>query len=126
MKKRKTVRKPVTAMLLLFVLCSAVFARLASAEMGQIDGHIWDASSVNEKRSYLTGVANVVSVNRALRIERDNLDPDGPLTRLADALDGFSIDGAITRIDGWYSADKDRLDTPVIGVIWLGIVEAAK
>ena len=97
---------------------------IARAEVGQIDGHIWTASSLDEKRAYLMGVSNVVAVNRALQIKHDMLEPNAAVNRIATAMDGTTIDAAIARIDSWYGGDESKLDTPVLGVIWLGMVKA--
>ena len=97
---------------------------MAKAEVGQIDGHIWTASSLDEKRAYLMGVSNVVAVNRALQIKHDMLEPNSAVNRIAAAMDGATIDAAIARIDSWYGGDASKLDTPVLGVIWLGMVKS--
>lgn len=111
-------------------LSSALFCMLlalgvstqAAAEIRQVDGNIWLASSADEKRAYLMGVANVVAVNRALQVKHDELDPDAANNRISMAIDQGTIDGAISRIDNWYDADSSRLGTPVLGVIWLALV----
>ncbi len=126
MERSKPVFTPRPALLILLLVFAPGLAATAFAEMGQIDGHIWQASSLDEKRAYLVGVANVVAVGRALQIENQSLDPDAPLNRIAGAFDGVSIDTAIARIDSWYDTARDRRDTPVIGVLWLGLVKAAQ
>ncbi|GAB3103273.1 hypothetical protein G8770_19920 [Aestuariicella hydrocarbonica] len=97
---------------------------IASAEVGQIDGHIWQASSLNEKRAYLMGVSNVVAVNRAIQIKHNDLDPDAAVNHIAAAMDASTIDAAISRIDSWYRSNDSKLDVPVLGVVWLGLVKA--
>ena len=97
---------------------------IARAEVGQIDGHIWNASSLDEKRAYLMGVCNVIAVNRALQIKHDALDPDAAVNRIAAAMDNITIDAAIARIDSWYGENESKLDSPVLGVVWLGMVKA--
>jgi hypothetical protein len=108
------------------VLALNAFAALAPAvaKINQVDGNVWRASSLDEKRAYLVGVANTVDVHRELQIRRGTLDPEAPLNRVFDAFDEGTIDNAIERIDNWYGADPARLDTPVLGVVWLGLVEA--
>jgi hypothetical protein len=71
-------------------------------------------------------VANTVDVHRELQIRRGNLDPEAALNRVFDVFDQGTIDNAIERIDSWYGADPARLDTPVLGVLWRGLVEAMK
>jgi hypothetical protein len=118
---RPTVKLPVV---LLALSVAMGISMIAKGEVGQIDGHIWTASSLNEKRAYLMGVINVVAVNRALQIKNDRLEPDAAVNRIAAAMDGTAIDAAVARIDSWYGADASKLDTPVLGVVWLGMVKA--
>jgi hypothetical protein len=98
----------------------------AVARINQVDGNVWRASSLDEKRAYIVGVANTVDVHHELQIRRGTLDPEAPLNRVFDVFDQGTIDNAIERIDNWYGADPARLDTPVLGVVWLGLVEAMK
>jgi hypothetical protein len=100
------------------------FSAIAKAEVGQIDGHIWNASSLDEKRAYLMGVCNIVAVNRALQIKHGTLEPDAAVNRIAAAMDDITIDAAIARIDSWYGENASQLDAPVLGVVWLGMVKA--
>jgi hypothetical protein len=95
----------------------------AQAELRVVDGNLWAASSLDEKRAYLIGVANAVAVNRALQVKRGTLDRNAPNNRIEVALDAGTIDRAIDRIDGWYSANPQRKDAPVLGVIWLEMVQ---
>jgi hypothetical protein len=110
------------------VVALSAFAAVApaAARINQVDGNVWRASSLDEKRAYLVGVANTVDVNRELQIRRGTLDPEAPLNRVFDVFDEGTIDNAIEKIDNWYGADPARLNTPVLGVVWLGIVEAMK
>jgi hypothetical protein len=110
------------------VLALGTFAASAPAvaRINQVDGNVWSASSLDEKRAYLLGVVNTADVNRELQMRRGTLDPEAPLNRVFDAFDQGTIDNAIERIDSWYGADPARLATPVLGVVWLGLVEAMK
>ena len=95
----------------------------AQAELRVVDGNLWAASSLAEKRAYLVGVANTVAVNRALQAKRGTLDRNAPNNRIEVALDAGTIDRAIERIDGWYGANPGRKDAPVLGVIWMAMVQ---
>jgi hypothetical protein len=104
------------------VVASSVTPALAQIPI--VDGKIWAASSLDEKRAYLVGIANMADVIRALQAKRGTLDKDAPGNRIAGALDMNSINQAITKIDQWYAANPSRANAPVLGVIWLGIVKA--
>jgi hypothetical protein len=95
----------------------------AQAEFRVVDGNLWEASSLAEKRAYLIGVANAVAVNRALQVKRGTLDSNAPSNRIHVAMDSGTIDRAVERIDGWYTANPGRKDAPVLGVVWLAMVQ---
>lgn len=97
----------------------------AQAEVPQIDGNLWKDSTTAQKQAYLIGVANVLSVNRAIQVKKGTVDESAALNRYSRAADAQSIEALQARLDSWYSANPDKLDTPVLGVIWLGVVKAS-
>ena len=72
-----------------------------------VHGPIWENSTRDEKRAYLVGVANTLVVAEAVKAKRRGEDPST----------------SIARIDAWYKANPERRDLPVIGVVYLGIVQ---
>jgi hypothetical protein len=120
MKQSK--RVPVIAALLLTMAASGL-ASVARAELPVVDGNLWSASSMAEKRAYLIGVANTVAVNRALQAKKGNADPQAANNRIEAALDAGTIDHAIGMIDAWYAANPSRKGAPVLGVVWLSMVK---
>ena len=105
---------------------AAGLAAPAGAEFRQVDGNLWNASSMAEKRAYMVGVANVVSVNRALQAKRGAVDASVPNNRIYTAIDAGTLDAAIAKIDKWYADNPSRLNTPVLGVVWMGLVKGGK
>ena len=120
----KQSRRVTTIAAILLAVGVAGFGTVAHAEIRAVDGNLWSASSIAEKRAYLIGIANTVAVNRALQVKHGNLDAEAANNRIAAALDAGTIDGAIDRIDAWYTANPSRKDAPVMGVIWLSMVKA--
>jgi hypothetical protein len=116
-------RRIATVAAVLLAVGAAGFGGVARAELRAVDGHLWSASSVAEKRAYLIGIANAVAVNRALQAKRGTVDPQSPNNRIEAALDAGTIDGAVDRIDDWYKANPDQKGAPVMGVIWLSMVK---
>ena len=96
---------------------------VAHAELRVVDGNLWASSSMGEKRAYLIGVANTVAVNRALQVKRGHVDMQSPNNRIEAALDAGTIDRAIERIDAWYKANPSQKSAPVLGVVWMSMVE---
>ena len=102
----------------------ACFGNVAQAEIRAVDGNLWLASSIAEKRADLIGIANTVAVNRALQVKRGNLDVESANNRIAAALDTGTIDHAVDRIDSWFAANPGQKDVAVMGVIWLSMVKS--
>lgn len=111
----------IAAWVLAVMACGVV--SVAHAELRVVDGNLWAASSVAEKRAYLIGVANTVAVNRALQVKRGQLDEQSPNNRIEAALEAGTIDRAIERIDAWYKANPSQTSAPVLGVVWMSMVE---
>jgi hypothetical protein len=62
---------------------------------------------------------------QAERAYRRETAPDAPASlsdRTAQGIDDVSIDAVRERIDAWYAANPSRLETPVLGVIWIDLV----
>jgi hypothetical protein len=87
------------------------------------DGNDWTKASVDEKRAFLFGIANAISV--ALGWDERHV-PASQVTfsrRARDGLAGTSLGEAVNRIDAWYAANPGRLGTPVVAVMWLDIAK---
>jgi hypothetical protein len=109
----------------LLTVATAAIANLAQAqaELRVVDGNLWAASSMAEKRAYLIGVANVVAVNRAVQVQEGKVDPQSANNRIDAAFDSGTIDSAVSRIDAWYAANPSRKGVPVLGVVWTEMVK---
>lgn len=87
------------------------------------DGNDWTKASLDEKRAFLFGMANAISV--AIGWDERHV-PANQVTfsrRARDGLAGTSLGEAVTRIDAWYAANPGRLETPVVAVMWLDIAK---
>jgi hypothetical protein len=87
------------------------------------DGNDWQKASVEQKRTFMFGIANALSV--AIGWDARHV-PEGQVTfarRARDGLAGTTLDDALSRIDAWYRANPSRLDTPVVAVLWLDIAK---
>ena len=89
-----------------------------------VDGTMWKKSAPVLKRTYLVGMSNLL-VAEYLYQQDWGPPPDRQtaIQRLYEEIDDVTLDGAIERIDAWYKSNPDKLDTPVLGVIWLDMVK---
>ena len=86
------------------------------------DGNDWKMSSDSERNAYLVGISNMISVGNAYDIKKVP-GVDGTFMRQAhQGLSGTTIPEAIQRVDAWYRSNPDRLDVPVLSVLWIDIV----
>ena len=87
------------------------------------DGNDWSKASLDEKRAFLFGIANAISV--AIGWDERHV-PASQTTfsrRARDGLGDTSLGEAVNRIDAWYAANPGRLETPVVAVMWLDIAK---
>ena len=88
-----------------------------------VDGKHWQSSTVQERRAYLIGVSNVISVGARYDTRRG--DKDTFALSAQSGLSGIQLEPAITAIDAWYSAHPAELDKPVLSVLWREIAGQA-
>ena len=108
----KTTRRTLAGLL----LAGVGFA--ANAEVYLPDGHAWAESSEREQIAYLLGVSNALSVGYVSDEKRVPGNPDTFTHRAVRGLQGTTIEQAVGTVDAWYEANPDRLDTPVLEVLW--------
>jgi anti-sigma factor RsiW len=87
------------------------------------NGHDWQKSSPDQKRTFMFGIANALSV--AVGWDARHV-PEGQLTfsrRAREGLAGTTLDESVRRVDAWYQANPGRLDTAVVAVLWLDIAK---
>ena len=101
-----------------FLFTSALFAMPAGAQEAHrlANGDDWQKSSLEQRRAYLIGVSNVISVG-ARADTRQGREETFSL-HAQKGLDGMHLEAAVTAIDAWYKAHPDQLDKPVLSVIW--------
>ena len=81
-----------------------------------VTGKHWQSSTMQERRAYLIGVSNVISVGA--RVDTRQGREDTFSLHAQKGLDGTRLDAAVTAIDAWYKAHPDQIDKPVLSVIW--------
>lgn len=95
----------------------------AAPQQRLANGSDWTNASVEERRAFLFGIANAISVG----IGWDERHvPAGQTTyarRIGAGLSGISLGESMRRIDAWYAANPGKLETPVVTVMWLEIAK---
>ncbi len=105
-------------------LCVAGFAAVADETVPFVDGTMWKKSAPVLKRTYLVGISNLL-VAEYLYQKDWGPPPDNQtsIQRFYEGLDNDTLDAAVERIDAWYEANPNQLDTTVLEVIWVQLVE---
>lgn len=105
-----------TLCMMVCAFCLAVVLdRPAEARTDFPTGVEWTASSVSMKRSYILGIANLMSAARAV----DPAVRSTVIGRLYNATRNTTIDQAVARVDRWYAENPGNKDQEVIDVLWL-------
>ena len=101
------------------LVAATLFAMPAAPQTPSQDlvtGKHWQSSTVQERRAYLIGVSNVISVGARADVRQGREDTFS--LHAQKGLDGTHLDEAVSAIDAWYKANPDQLDKPVLSVIW--------
>ena len=113
---------------LLAVLLAAAAIAPAAAYAQQaralVDGRDWQRSSPEQRRAYLIGVSNAISVG-ARYDSKKTPGQETFATRAQAGLAGAQLSPAIEAIDAWYKAYPEQLDKPVLSVVWKELAKGA-
>lgn len=82
------------------------------------DGHDWTRSTPEQRRAYLSGVSNMISVGAAWDAKNMPGRDDTFIRTAQRGLKDVHVGDAVQAIDGWYQANPSQLDKPVLSVIW--------
>ncbi|HEY2358335.1 MAG TPA: hypothetical protein VGH86_12860 [Phenylobacterium sp.] len=82
------------------------------------DGHDWTRSSAEQRRAYLAGVSNIISVGAAWDAKKTPGQEDTFSRTAQRGLKDIHVGDAVQAVDGWYAANPTQLDKPVLSVVW--------
>lgn len=101
-----------------FLVASVLLAAPAVAQEAHrlATGDDWEKSSIQERRAYLIGISNAISVGA--RVDTRQGREDTFSLHAQKGLEGTHLDAAVSAIDAWYTAHPDQLDKPVMSIIW--------
>jgi hypothetical protein len=76
------------------------------------------------KKAYLVGVANVLQIETAYEGSNPPTDAQSMVPRFVKGLrgGGHTLDSVREGIDKWYAANPDKMQRPVIEIIWFEMV----
>jgi len=93
-------------------------------EVPIVTGEHWTKSSEQMKKAYLVGVANVLQIETAYEGSNPPTDAQSMVPRFVKGLKGggHTLDSVREGIDKWYAANPDKMQRPVIEIIWFEMV----
>ena len=91
-------------------------------EIPLITGEHWTKSPEEVKKAYLVGIANIVQIERAYAGTSPASDAQSILPRMVKGLRGHSLDSVRDGLNKWYAANPDKLQRPVIEIVWFEMV----
>ena len=107
--------RPLAALLVAAMLAASPASPQTPAQ-DLVTGKHWQSSTVQERRAYLIGVSNAISVGARVDTRQGR---EGTFSLSAQkGLEGVLLEAGVSAIDAWYKAHPDQLDRPVLSVIW--------
>jgi hypothetical protein len=80
-----------------------------AAEVPLVDGALWMKSSLEVKKAYLVGLANVVQVEAAYHADNPSLAESGFSPRVARGMKGQTLNSVMETLDQWYAAHPEQM-----------------
>lgn len=87
-----------------------------------VDGDRWLNSSPSERKAFLVGAANMITLESAYSTRKGTPAPAAG-AMAAKALDEMTLDQVSNRITRWYESNPSRHNVPVLGVVWIDMVQ---
>ena len=109
----------------MFVACMALMALRGVAraqEVPVVTGELWMKSSEEVKKAYLIGIANLLQVENAYFGANPPSDAQSFVPRMTRGLKGATLDSVRTGLNDWYAKNPDKLQRPVLEVVWFEMV----
>ncbi len=121
-----------TYLLVTAMLCSIVFSARAEDVMVQVEqempvlkGDTWIKMSDDEKISFIWGAGHIVSIEEVLARENPELKKSNTfVNKIMEAHNKkpMTMSEVAKYVDDYYQANPDKLDKPVMEVIWYGTI----
>jgi hypothetical protein len=111
--------KRVTMALIAALAISPVWAQRAPIV---VDGQLWLSSTPEVRKAFLVGAGNMIAMETAYSKKKGT--PPPVAGAMADkALQALTLDEISNRITRWYEGNPGRRNMPVMGVIWIDMVD---
>ena len=86
-------------------------------------GHVWQKASRDEKVAFIWGASHVVTIEQALMAEFEQLRVENFSAKAVEGMPGVTMNEIVRKVDEFYAANPDKLEEPVIAVVWDVLIE---
>jgi hypothetical protein len=107
--------------ILLAVLSMTAWAgEKPEADLTIVNGEHWMSASLEQKRSYLFGIGNLLEIEQAMAgDDYQSMRGRSIVPVLLEGLSGVSIADMVAQLDEFYADHPDQIKRPVIGVLYI-------
>ncbi len=110
------------AMIVAFTAASVAWSSARAEDIPLVTGNHWTTATMEQKKAYLVGIANVIQLEAAYHSGNPPADAQSVVPRMARGLKGQTLDSTREALDRWYAAHADRIGRPVVETIWFELV----
>lgn len=103
------------------LVCLAVLVMtgpVLASEANLLKGDVWTKMSQDEKVAFVWGAGQVVTVEQAIAEKMPALKQENFSAKMVEGMAGMPINDAVSVVDRYYDAHPDKMETPVIRVVW--------
>lgn len=105
-----------------FVAALALCPASAQRAPVVVDGELWLSSTPEVRKAFLVGAGSMIAMETAYASKKGTPPPvAGAMAR--DALQALTLDQIAERVTRWYQTHPSRRNMPVMGVIWIDMVD---
>ena len=113
-----TVIRRFTAACVLVILAAPAWAQRGPV----IDGEMWLSSAPEVRKAFLVGAGNMIALETAYAKKKGTPTPTAS-AMTSTAISGLTLDQVSDRITKWYETNPGRRNMPVMGVVWVDMVQ---
>ena len=110
------------AMIVAFTAASVAWSSARAEDIPLVTGNHWTTATMEQKKAYLVGIANVIQLEAAYHSGNPPADAQSVVPRMARGLKGQTLDSTREALDRWYATHADRIGRPVVETIWFELV----
>jgi hypothetical protein len=89
-----------------------------SLGMPVLKGDVWQKMTHDSKVAFIWGFGHVVSIEQHLMEKFPELKRDSFVAKVVEGMADIPMDNVIARVDDYYDANPNKIETPVTNVIW--------